>query len=232
MNRPNNGPSAPWSMLELFFDQWMSFFFQRTFQPPAPWAQRMPQGLPELAPRAAPPFALPPPSQTPPSQGTAVRTTTPASAEANAAAGEAPQKGTPSPTDEDAPPTQALDVDQLMALASGGGLSALTDLDDDFVKLIGFSIVSVRRGHEKLVTAGSTVVAGPMSQESFVSWMIAKHGDSIDKEQEKYLRVHYTIARRWPREPLDFEENQLKTLDGIRRVLAGEPSYGLEKTSE
>lgn len=106
------------------------------------------------------------------------------------------------------------------------------DLDDDFVKLIGYSIVSVRRGRERHVKGGSQVVARRMTREAFVSWMIARNVDSVEPEEEPFLRVHFTVARRWPREPLEFEERQLAALSDLRRALIGDDEVGSARAEE
>lgn len=108
----------------------------------------------------------------------------------------------------------------------GFDLAKRTDLDDDFVKLVGYSIVSVRRGRERHVKGGSQVIARRMTREAFTSWMIARNADSIEPGEEPYLRVHFTVANRWPREPLEFEERQLAELAGIRDALTWEVEAG------
>ena len=43
--------------------------------------------------------------------------------------------------------------------------------------------------------------------------------EKLAPRDEKYLRVHYAVARRWPRESRAFEKRQLAGLEGIRSVL-------------
>jgi len=83
-----------------------------------------------------------------------------------------------------------------------------------------------------------------MSADAFISWMIARYlqsdsylqgykelykgmpdediRDKMDDER-LYLRVHFVVSRRWPREPLKFEERQIAVLDQISDVLTDNP---------
>lgn len=115
--------------------------------------------------------------------------------------------------------------------------SELTSLDDDTVKLIAYSIISLRRGHERILDGGegSVIVTDRMTGKAFISWILAKYmqkevdipgqpgkklrrGDPslIPPEELRYLRVYYVVSNRWPREPLKFEEKQVTVLKEIR----------------
>lgn len=115
--------------------------------------------------------------------------------------------------------------------------SALTSLEDDTVKLVAYSIVSLRRGHERILDGGegSVIVTDRMTGKEFMSWIVAKYlqqevdvpgqpgkkqrrGDPklLPAEELKYLRVYYVVSNRWPREPLEFEEKQVRVLKEIR----------------
>jgi hypothetical protein len=113
-------------------------------------------------------------------------------------------------------------------------------LNDDMVKLVSYSIVSIKRDAERLMPGGSDsiLVTDSMSGETFTSWMIARYLQSDDykklledskkkivkekerflEEDEKYLRIDYVVRRRWPRQPLQFEERQVEVLRQIRDV--------------
>jgi len=118
--------------------------------------------------------------------------------------------------------------------------SALTSLEDDTVKLVAYSIVSLKRGKERILDGGqaSVIVTDSMSGKTFTSWVLAKYmqqkvddpdragnkirrGDSklLPKEELKYLRVYYVVSKRWPREPLEFEEDQVAVLREIGNKL-------------
>ncbi|HBL30306.1 MAG TPA: hypothetical protein DD490_26020 [Acidobacteria bacterium] len=116
----------------------------------------------------------------------------------------------------------------------GGDESSLPmyRLDDDMVKLVPYTIVSVQRDAERVMPGGSgqIVVSENMTGEAFKTFLIARYLSSEDYRKldpdeklaprdEKYLRVHYAVARRWPRESRAFEKRQLAGLEGIRSVL-------------
>lgn len=115
--------------------------------------------------------------------------------------------------------------------------AALIDLQDDSVKLVAYTIVSLKRGRERIMDGGegSVIVTDNMTGKAFVSWILAKYmqqkvddpvqpgrkvrrGDPrlLPRDELKYLRVYYVVSTRWPREPLEFEQKQVKVLHEIR----------------
>jgi len=107
---------------------------------------------------------------------------------------------------------------------------ATDSLEDGMVKLVGYAIVSVKRGEEQVMPGGegTIVVTANMTAEAFIAWMIGRYIGSEDYQKmseterqshQKYLRVHYNVTRRWPREPIRFEERQIEELDQIRQAL-------------
>ena len=40
--------------------------------------------------------------------------------------------------------------------------------------------------------------------------------EEIFNENRKYLRVYYVVSQRWPREPMRYEERQIKVLEEIK----------------
>ncbi|HZG53907.1 MAG TPA: hypothetical protein VEZ40_17515 [Pyrinomonadaceae bacterium] len=110
---------------------------------------------------------------------------------------------------------------------------ATDSLDDEMVKLVSYTIVSVKRGHERIMPGGmdTLVVTDSLSKEAFISWVVARYLQSqayaaLDRSEKlshgdrKYLRVDYAVSRRWPREPLEFEERQIEVLEQISNALA------------
>jgi len=153
------------------------------------------------------------------------------------------------------------------------------NLDDDMVKLVAYAIVSVRRGHERILDGGegTLLVIGKMTAESFTSFIIGRYlqqevskddkkeaikalikaldrylrkganGDTrkfaeqlrtflqealtdksetqpkqlrrIEDEDRRFLRVHFVVSNRWPREPEKFEEEQIAVLEEIRQAI-------------
>jgi hypothetical protein len=125
-------------------------------------------------------------------------------------------------------------------LAAGSGQSEIArelySLEDDTVKLVAYTIVSVRRDHERVMEGGegTIVVTDSMSGEAFASWMIAKFLQGEDRDPKdnlkktrsqnltedlKYLRVYFVVSTRWPREPKKFEERQIDVLRQIERAM-------------
>jgi len=113
--------------------------------------------------------------------------------------------------------------------------SALTSLEDDTVKLVAYTIVSLQRGQERIMDGGqgSVIVTDSMTGNAFIQWIIGKYmqeevdvpchpkpkqrrAELIKREELQYLRVYYVVSNRWPREPLKFEQNQVKVLREIR----------------
>lgn len=116
--------------------------------------------------------------------------------------------------------------------------SALTRIDDNTVTLIAYAIVSVKRGDERVMDGGlgSVIVTERMSDAAFASWILAKYmqeevdaadsptkkkrrSELIKREELQYLRVYYVVSNRWPREPLEFEQQEVTVLQGIRDAI-------------
>jgi hypothetical protein len=121
---------------------------------------------------------------------------------------------------------------------TGAGSAVLISLEDDAVKLIAYTIVSLKRNKERIMDGGkdSVIVTDNMTGEAFTSWIMAKYlqqlvpdpkdnkkkvprSKLIDPDELKYLRVYYVVSHRWPREPLKFEEREINVLQGIRNHL-------------
>jgi len=115
----------------------------------------------------------------------------------------------------------------------------ITSLADDMVKLVAYTIVSLKRGQERIMDGGegSVIVTDNMTGSAFTSWIMAKYlqeeievpcdpagkkqrADLIPSEDLKYLRVYYVVSNRWPRESLEFEQKQVERLKEIRNELA------------
>ena len=105
-------------------------------------------------------------------------------------------------------------------------------LEDELVKLVSYTIVSVKRGAERVMPGGmgALIVTDSMGAEAFISWVIATYLQSkayaalsqkeqLSQEDQKYLRVDFAVPRRWPRQPLEFEEREIEVLDEINSKL-------------
>jgi hypothetical protein len=118
----------------------------------------------------------------------------------------------------------------------------LTNLQDDTVKLVAYTIISLRRDHERILKGGqnSIIVRDRMTGRAFISMIIAqyfqeeivdeketisrlewlkKQDPEWDADDLKYLRVYYVVSKRWERQPLKFEENEIDVLREIRDSL-------------
>jgi hypothetical protein len=105
----------------------------------------------------------------------------------------------------------------------------LYSLEDETVKLVAYTIVSVKRGSERVMPGGrdQIIVTDDLTTEAFTAWMIGrylqsksyrdlKEEEKVRSEDRKYLRVYFVVSSRWPLEPLQFEERQLETLADLR----------------
>jgi hypothetical protein len=98
------------------------------------------------------------------------------------------------------------------------------DLDDDDVKLVRYTIVSVRRCHERVLESGEAVVTESMTREGFAAWRVADYlssGDrKIGREDARYLRVNCDVLERWPRQKSSgCKEGETEALRGILETL-------------
>ncbi|MCH9651597.1 MAG: hypothetical protein K0U98_25450 [Deltaproteobacteria bacterium] len=101
------------------------------------------------------------------------------------------------------------------------------NLSDDMVKLVSYSIVSIQRDREHVLSSARRVVTDNMDGEGFASWMIAEYLEESGRKRFKdkelqYLRVSYNVEDRWAEQDLKYEEKQLRALDGIERAIRKE----------
>ncbi|HEX4963474.1 MAG TPA: hypothetical protein VF173_21780 [Thermoanaerobaculia bacterium] len=97
-----------------------------------------------------------------------------------------------------------------------------TGLGGDEVKLVEYAIVSVRRGHERVLPGGSgeELVRGGMTHEGFTAWIIARYPrrQEIPPDDRRFLRVHFRVLTRWPCERPG-QGRRIAVLKGIRDAL-------------
>ena len=69
-----------------------------------------------------------------------------------------------------------------------------------------------------------------MTPETFTAFIVGRYLQTRDdkgqprripEEDRKYLRVHYVVSNRWPREPRRFEEEQIEVLEEISQAIGG-----------
>jgi hypothetical protein len=105
-----------------------------------------------------------------------------------------------------------------------------TNLSDDMVKLVRFSIVNIERDREEIVfPKGEEIVTDSMTDDAFAAWMISKHvklpdpKGNGDEDPRKYLRVSYEVLSRWAKQDRKFEKRQLDVLGDIRDAIQNKP---------
>ncbi len=117
---------------------------------------------------------------------------------------------------------------------------ALYNLEDELVKLVAYTIVSVRRDAEHVMPEGegTIIVTDSRSRDDFTSWMIARYVQNrlatiakvpdpearrkLNKElaeDYQYLRIYYVVSYRWPREPMEIEKREIEALEQIRDAI-------------
>lgn len=101
-----------------------------------------------------------------------------------------------------------------------------SNLSDDMVKLVRFTIVSIQRDDEHILRngLGEKIVTDNMDDESFASWVLSEYfqraeHEPIDDDDKKYLRVYTEVLDRWPKQDRKFEKRQLGSLEGIEEAL-------------
>jgi len=114
------------------------------------------------------------------------------------------------------------------------------NLNDEMVKLVAYTIVSLKPDEERVMEGGEgqLVLTRSMSGDDFAAWMLARflqqevstydqganavmkpRGQLLSPEELKYLRVYFVVSTRWPREPRKFEERQINVLQQIERAI-------------
>lgn len=123
------------------------------------------------------------------------------------------------------------------------GESMDTNLSDDMIKLVRFTIVSIKRDDEHVlgegkgpddedypslpryrIARGEKIVTENMTDDSFSAWVISEyfqkdHCEPVEAEDKKYLRVYHEVLKRWAKQDRKFEKNQLGYLAGIEDQL-------------
>lgn len=92
------------------------------------------------------------------------------------------------------------------------------------VKLVEYTIVSIKRCDERIITKGEEIYTDDMSDESFATWVVAlylnKNPDAIPHEDKKYLRVYHHVLESWPRPEKDCcDDRQVNVLRDIEKAI-------------
>jgi hypothetical protein len=124
-----------------------------------------------------------------------------------------------------------------------------TNLQDDRLKLIRYKVLFVKRKYEFAFPEREDLVSDNMDGSAFAAWKVAEflqglaRGESavprkwleqgyppstylqdgqligLPEEDRQYLRVHYEVLERYPREEFKYEKRQIKVLEENRDAL-------------
>lgn len=120
-----------------------------------------------------------------------------------------------------------------------------TNLNDDMVKLVEFSIVSIERESERILKTGQIIVTDDLTGNAFSNARVAEWVCWQDEERESLseearrrhhkakpdtLRVYYNVLDRWPKEDLKrdekslrYDEEKIEVLREIARKIGNRP---------
>lgn len=93
------------------------------------------------------------------------------------------------------------------------------------VKLVEYTIVSIKRCEERIITKGEEIYTDDMSDESFATWVIALYlqdpkSKPIPHDEKRYLRVYHHVLESWPRPDKDCcDDRQVDVLRGIEQAI-------------
>ena len=93
------------------------------------------------------------------------------------------------------------------------------------VKLVEYTIVSIKRCDERIIYKNEIVYSEDMSDESFATWVIALYlqepnSEPIPHDDKKYLRVYHHVLESWPRPDKDCcDDRQVDVLRGIEQAI-------------
>lgn len=103
-------------------------------------------------------------------------------------------------------------------------MSDCCDNDDDgMVKLVEYTIVTIKRGGERILKKSEILYTEDMSDEAFATWVVALYlqedGVHVPHDDKKYLRVYHRLLDSWARQSLECCERQLDVLRGIEEAI-------------
>ncbi len=96
------------------------------------------------------------------------------------------------------------------------------NLNDDMVKLVRYSIVSIQRDKEEvLVKEQEKIFDDKLTDDAFATWVISDYASetNMDSNDRKYLRVSWSVKDRWPRQDREYEKRKLEELEGIKEAI-------------
>ena len=102
---------------------------------------------------------------------------------------------------------------------------------DETVKLVEYTIVSIKPCDERVIQRGQVIYVDEMSDDGFAAWVIARYfqGDDLPEKErvrreipvaeKRYLRVYHHVLDSWARPDDDCENRQLDVLRGIESAI-------------
>jgi hypothetical protein len=98
------------------------------------------------------------------------------------------------------------------------------DDKDQTVKLIEYTIVSIKRCDERILYKGEIIDAQDMGDEAFATWVVALYLQEpnvhVPHEDKRYLRVYHRVLESWARVEKDCcGDQQVDVLRGIERAI-------------
>jgi hypothetical protein len=98
------------------------------------------------------------------------------------------------------------------------------DNDHGLVKLVQYTIVSIKRCAERILKQGEVIEAEEMSDEAFATYVVALYLQEPDvevpHEDKKFLRVYHHVLQSWPRQGKDCcTDREVDVLRGIEEAI-------------
>jgi len=122
------------------------------------------------------------------------------------------------------------------------------DHSDETVKLVEYSIVSIKPCEERVIRRGQLIYSDEMGDDGFAAWVIARyfqgeddddlrfreHDETDDEKRrryerrdrreltsydKRYLRVYHRVLETWTRPDDCYDDRQINALRGIERAL-------------
>lgn len=89
------------------------------------------------------------------------------------------------------------------------------------LRLIEYTIVSIKRGRERILEYKQEIVRDTMTRCEFDTWVVLQYAEKhrIPPEDQKYLRVCSQVKCTWEKQALYYEERQLDILSEISAKL-------------
>lgn len=97
--------------------------------------------------------------------------------------------------------------------------------NNDTVRLVEYSIVSIKRCDERILKKGEIIDAENMGDEAFATWVVALYlqepGVHVPHDDKKYLRVYHRVLESWPRQSRDCcgDSREVNVLRGIEEAI-------------